>query len=32
MTHPVSFTAPACHYLDENWLMRGPDMPLRGFA
>lgn len=22
----------ACHYLDDNWLMRGPDMPLRGFA
>ena len=22
----------ACRYLDDNWLVRGPDMPLRGFA
>ena len=22
----------ACHYPAENWLQRGPDMPLRGFA
>jgi len=21
-----------CRYLDDNWLIRGPDMPLRGFA
>jgi phytanoyl-CoA hydroxylase len=22
----------ACRYLDDNWLTRGPDMPLKGFA
>lgn len=22
----------ACRYLDDNWLVRGPDMPLRGFT
>lgn len=22
----------ACHYPEDNWLRRGPDMPLRGFA
>ncbi len=22
----------ACRYRDDNWLVRGPDMPLRGFA
>ena len=22
----------ACRYLDDNWLVRGPDMPLRGFV
>jgi phytanoyl-CoA hydroxylase len=22
----------ACRYLEDNWLVRGPDMPLRGFA
>jgi len=21
----------ACRYLEDNWLQRGPDMPLRGF-